>query len=109
MVPSLTLLCLVNNYNPAGMNSNHWCGSTRIGTSASTSVVDENTKVWGTNNLVRVIFHRRTRRRKLTTFLEQFIVDAGIVPGQPMGNPHAMFMTVGEAAVPKILALTGGP
>lgn len=96
-VPGLTLITpdntttitnYVNNYNPAGMNSNHWCGSTRIGTSSSTSVVDENTKVWGTNNL--------------------FIVDAGIVPSQPMGNPHAMFMTVGEAAVPKIIALAGG-
>ncbi|KAG8908677.1 substrate-specific activator of APC-dependent proteolysis, partial [Tulasnella sp. 417] len=96
-VPGLTLITpdnttsitdYVNSYNPAGMNSNHWCGSTRIGTSSSNSVVDENTKVWGTNNL--------------------FIVDAGIVPGQPMGNPHAMFMVVGEAAVTKILALAGG-
>lgn len=78
----------VNNYTPATMNSNHWMGSTKIGTSSSSSVVDANTKVWGTTNL--------------------FIVDAGIVPGQPMSNPHAMLMTVAEIAVPKILALAGG-
>ncbi|KAG8909001.1 hypothetical protein FRB99_000104 [Tulasnella sp. 403] len=96
-VPGLTLITpdntttitdYVNNYPPATMNSNHWTGSTRIGTSSSNSVVDANTKVWNTNNL--------------------FIVDAGIVPSQPMGNPHAMFMQVGEIAVPKILALAGG-
>ncbi|KAG9018158.1 hypothetical protein FRB90_012066 [Tulasnella sp. 427] len=83
-----TITNYVNNYTPATMNSNHWMGSTKIGTSNTTSVVDANTKVWGTTNL--------------------FIVDAGIVPGQPMSNPHAMLMTVAEAAVPKILALAGG-
>jgi hypothetical protein len=38
------------------MNSNHWVGSTAIGTSASNGVVDENLKVFGTNNLVSVQF-----------------------------------------------------
>ncbi|KAG8903022.1 hypothetical protein FRC00_000394 [Tulasnella sp. 408] len=86
---TMTLTDYVNSYTPATMNSNHWCGSTRIGTSSSNSVVDTNTKVWNTNNL--------------------FVVDAGIVPGQPMSNPHAMYMVVAEAAVAKILALAGGP
>lgn len=83
-----TVTDYVNNYDPSTMNSNHWTGSCRIGTSSSTSVVDSNTKVWGTNNL--------------------FVVDASIVPAQPMGNPHAMLLVVGEVAVPKIIALAGG-
>lgn len=83
-----TLTNYMNSYTPATMNSNHWCGSTRIGTSSSNSVVDTNTKVWSTNNL--------------------FVADAGIVPGQPMSNPHATYMVVAEAAVAKILALAGG-
>ena len=34
------------------MNSNHWVGSAKIGTSSSTAVVDENAKVFNTDNLV---------------------------------------------------------
>jgi cellobiose dehydrogenase (acceptor) len=41
-----TITSYVNNYDPASLNSNHWVGSCSIG-----SVVDENTKVIGTNNL----------------------------------------------------------
>ncbi|KAG8994110.1 hypothetical protein FRB94_010106 [Tulasnella sp. JGI-2019a] len=96
-VPNLTLITpdntttmtdYVNNYPAATMDSNHWIGSARIGTSPTTSVVDSNTKVWNTTNL--------------------FVVDASIIPGQPMGNPHAAIMVVAEIAVPKILALAGG-
>lgn len=36
----------------ATMDSNHWVGSAIIGNSSSNSVVDQNTKVWTTNNLV---------------------------------------------------------
>lgn len=60
-----------------------------MGTEAASSVVDQNCKVWGTNNL--------------------FIVDAGIIPGQPMSNVHATIMTVAEMAAIRILALSGGP
>ncbi|KAG8938733.1 hypothetical protein FRC03_006981, partial [Tulasnella sp. 419] len=83
-----TVTDYVNNYGLSSMNSNHWVGSCRIGTSSSTSVVDVNTKVWNTNNL--------------------FVVDASIIPSQPMSNPHASIMVVAEHAVARILALAGG-
>ncbi|QRV98090.1 GMC oxidoreductase [Ceratobasidium sp. AG-Ba] len=69
--------------------SNHWTGSTKIGTSSSNSVVDSNTKVWNTNNL--------------------FVVDAGIFPGMPVGNPQGAIFVAAETAAAKILALSGGP
>ena len=79
----------VDAYDPATMNSNHWVGSNTIGTSSSNAVVDENTKVFNTDNL--------------------FIVDASIIPSLPMGNPHGMLMSAAEQAAAKILALSGGP
>ncbi|KAG8688196.1 hypothetical protein FRC11_005887 [Ceratobasidium sp. 423] len=69
-------------------SSNHWTGSTKIGTSSSSSVVDTNTKVWNTNNL--------------------FVVDSGIMPGMPTGNPQGAIFVMAETAVAKILALSGG-
>ncbi|KAJ1308933.1 hypothetical protein OPQ81_004617 [Rhizoctonia solani] len=69
-------------------SSNHWIGSTKIGTSSSNSVVDTNTKVWNTNNL--------------------FVVDSGIIPGMPTGNPQGAIFVMAENAVAKILALSGG-
>ncbi|KAK0444192.1 cellobiose dehydrogenase [Desarmillaria tabescens] len=63
------------------LGSNHWVGANSIG-----AVVDENTKVFGTNNL--------------------FIVD---VPALPMGNPQGMVMSMAEQAVSRILGLAGGP
>ncbi|KAK0477718.1 cellobiose dehydrogenase [Armillaria luteobubalina] len=63
------------------LGSNHWVGSNAIGT-----VVDENTQVFGTNNL--------------------FIVD---VPALPLGNPQGVVMSMAEQAVARILALAGGP
>ncbi|TCD65251.1 substrate-specific activator of APC-dependent proteolysis [Steccherinum ochraceum] len=79
----------VDAYDPATMNSNHWVASNRISTSSSSGVVDENVKVFNTDNL--------------------FIVDASIIPSLPMGNPHGMLMSAAEQAVAKILALAGGP
>jgi cellobiose dehydrogenase (acceptor) len=38
---------------PSSLLSNHWVGSTVLGTNASVAVVDENLKVFGTDNLVR--------------------------------------------------------
>ncbi|TFK46998.1 the flavin domain of cellobiose dehydrogenase [Heliocybe sulcata] len=78
-----TIVDYVNNYNPTSMSSNHWVGSNRISTSASTGVVDPNCKVFGTDNL--------------------FIVDASIVPSLPTGNPQGAIMSAAEQAVVKIL------
>ncbi|PFH51659.1 hypothetical protein AMATHDRAFT_58825 [Amanita thiersii Skay4041] len=92
-VPGLTLITpdntttindYVNNYDLASMNSNHWVGSCSI-----LKVVDENVKVYNTNNL--------------------FIIDASIIPSLPMGNPHGMIMSAAEQAVSRIMNLTGGP
>jgi cellobiose dehydrogenase (acceptor) len=86
LVPDLntvTLQSYVNNYGAASLNSNHWVGSSSIG-----SVVDENLKVKNTNNL--------------------FVNDASIMPALPMGNPHGAIMSASEQGVAKILALSGG-
>ncbi|PBK88946.1 cellobiose dehydrogenase [Armillaria gallica] len=74
----------VLDYSVGSLGSNHWVGSNAIG-----AVVDENTKVLGTNNL--------------------FIVDASIVPALPLGNPQGMVMSMAEQAVSRILGLAGGP
>ncbi|KAG7285606.1 hypothetical protein NEMBOFW57_010235 [Staphylotrichum longicolle] len=55
------------------------------GRSGGTSVVDLNTKVYGTDNI--------------------FVVDASIFPGHITGNPSAMIVIVAEHAATKILAL----
>ncbi|KDQ11151.1 hypothetical protein BOTBODRAFT_467653 [Botryobasidium botryosum FD-172 SS1] len=63
----------VTSYDRDLLNNNHWIGSAKLGTDSGlkggTSVVDVNTKVYGTNNL--------------------FVVDASIFPGATMSNPHA--------------------
>ncbi len=61
------------------------------GRTGGTSVVDLNTKVYGTDNL--------------------FVVDASIFPGMSTGNPSAMIVIASEYAADRILALpipTGG-
>ncbi|KAJ3507197.1 hypothetical protein NLJ89_g6441 [Agrocybe chaxingu] len=96
-VPGLTLITpdntttiddYVNSYPTGGLNSNHWVGSCSIGAKGS-AVVDEWTKVYGTDNL--------------------FIIDASIIPTIPMGNPHGTIMAMAEQGVAKVLALSGGP
>ncbi|KXN88674.1 Cellobiose dehydrogenase [Leucoagaricus sp. SymC.cos] len=84
-----TVTDFVNNYDTSSMGSNHWIGSCKMGTSSSNSVVDQNVKVWNTNNL--------------------FVIDASFMPGMPMGNPHGAIMAAAEQAVAKVLALSGGP
>ncbi|RDX41638.1 cellobiose dehydrogenase [Lentinus brumalis] len=86
---TLTMQEYIDEYDPSTMNSNHWVGSAKIGTSSSSAVVDENTKVFNTDNL--------------------FIVDASIIPALPLGNPHGTLMSAAEQAAAKILGLAGGP
>ncbi|PGH26426.1 hypothetical protein AJ80_01924 [Polytolypa hystricis UAMH7299] len=78
---------LVNT--PGARTANHWMGSCKIGEDdgrqGGTSVVDTNTKVYGTDNL--------------------FVVDASIFPGMVTTNPSALIMIAAERAAEKILAL----
>lgn len=64
-------------------------GTVKMGTddgrSGGTSVVDTNTKVYGTDNI--------------------FVVDASIFPGHVTSNPTAAIMAVAEHAAVKIEAL----
>ncbi|KAK0188426.1 hypothetical protein F5146DRAFT_933025 [Armillaria mellea] len=63
----------------------HWAASYAMGaTNDGSSVVDTDTRVWGTDNL--------------------FIADASIHPDLPIGNIQATIMVVAEKAAEKILA-----
>ncbi|KAH8155796.1 uncharacterized protein LAJ45_00808 [Morchella importuna] len=84
----------VNSYVDS-RRSNHWIGTCKMGTDSGLagdgttgSVVDANTKVYGTDNL--------------------FVVDASIFPGHVTTNPSAPIMIAAEKAVEKILALATG-
>ncbi|KAJ4371048.1 hypothetical protein N0V86_008743 [Didymella sp. IMI 355093] len=70
------------------ISGDHWVGTTKMGTddgrTNGTSVVDTDTKVYGTDNL--------------------FIVDASIHPDLPTGNTQAIIMVVAEHAAEKIAA-----
>lgn len=62
------------------MGSNHWLGSASMGSSSSNSVVDQNVKVWNTNNL--------------------FVIDASFVrfhfPVYPLNvSSHSPFVDAG--------------
>lgn len=70
------------------ISGDHWVGTTKMGTddgrTNGTSVVDTDTKVYGTDNL--------------------FVVDASIHPDLPTGNTQAIIMVVAEHAAKKIAA-----
>ncbi|KAJ0124561.1 hypothetical protein J7T55_005900 [Diaporthe amygdali] len=70
------------------ISGDHWVGTTKMGTddgrSNGTSVVDTDTRVYGTDNL--------------------FVVDASIHPDLPTGNTQAIIMVVAEHAAEKIAA-----
>ncbi|TVY55535.1 Cellobiose dehydrogenase [Lachnellula cervina] len=78
--------------NIGARRANHWLGTAKMGTDSGltggTSVVDLNTKVYGTNNI--------------------FVVDASIFPGMPSTNPSALIVVAAEKASEKILALRPG-
>ncbi|KAI0440680.1 cellobiose dehydrogenase [Xylaria telfairii] len=78
----------------AKRRANHWLGTNKIGLddgrkANGTSVVDLDTKVYGTDNL--------------------FVVDGSIFPGMVTANPSAMIVTAAENAATRILALKKGP
>ncbi|KAK4126752.1 hypothetical protein N657DRAFT_610772 [Parathielavia appendiculata] len=89
--PSGTVEDYVNGLlvSPSNRRSNHWMGTAKLGTddgrTGGTSVVDLNTKVYGTDNL--------------------FVVDASIFPGMTTGNPSAMIVIAAEQAATRILRL----
>ncbi|CAE6527552.1 unnamed protein product [Rhizoctonia solani] len=83
--PNLSSTTIEDHVSKTVTGSNHWTGSTRIGTDSSTSVVDSNLKVWGTDNL--------------------FVLDAGVIPGMPAGNPTGTILTMAEMASEKLLKL----
>lgn len=70
------------------ISGDHWVGTTKMGTddgrTNGTSVVDTDTRVYGTDNL--------------------FVVDASIHPDLPTGNTQAIIMIVAEHAAEKIAA-----
>ncbi|KAI7778212.1 hypothetical protein LA080_002477 [Diaporthe eres] len=70
------------------ISGDHWVGTAKMGTddgrSNGTSVVDTDTRVYGTDNL--------------------FVVDASIHPDLPTGNTQAIIMIVAEQAAEKIAA-----
>lgn len=71
------------------ISGDHWVGSAKMGTDDGrrgngTSVVDLNTKVYGTDNL--------------------FVVDASIHPDLPTGNTQSIIMITAEHAAEKIAA-----
>lgn len=69
------------------ISGDHWVGTTKMGTddgrTDGTSVVDTDTRVYGTDNL--------------------FVVDASIHPDLPTGNTQAIIMVVAEQAAKKII------
>ncbi|KAH6670475.1 hypothetical protein B0J14DRAFT_97535 [Halenospora varia] len=85
--------------NVGARRSNHWMGSAKLGTDSGltggTSVVDTNTKVYGTDNI--------------------FVIDASIFPGMPTTNPSAYIVVASEHAAdliqkvpfPKTIAKNG--
>ncbi|KAH6876361.1 hypothetical protein B0T10DRAFT_585438 [Thelonectria olida] len=75
------------------ISGDHWVGSAKMGVddgrvSNGTSVVDLNTKVYGTDNL--------------------FVVDASIHPDLPTGNTQSIIMITAEHAAEKIAAFKVG-
>ncbi|KAI8155319.1 Cellobiose dehydrogenase [Colletotrichum sp. SAR 10_70] len=92
---SNSTLTISGNATAASLISEHTTGSHYVGTAVmgaendGNSVVDTNTKVWGTDNL--------------------YVVDASIHPDLPTGNTQAIVMVAAEHAAAQILggATTG--
>lgn len=102
LVKPTNVSSIIENYSAGS----HYAGTTKMGLDSGlengTSVVDLDTKVYGTDNLVRTF---KTINNVIVANFLQFIVDAGMHPDLPTGNLQAIVMVAAEAAVAKILAL----
>ncbi|KFY32079.1 hypothetical protein V493_00537 [Pseudogymnoascus sp. VKM F-4281 (FW-2241)] len=89
--PGVSAQKYVEDYVVATSNrrANHWIGTAKIGgddgRNGGKSVIDLNTKVYGTDNL--------------------FVVDASIFPGMVTTNPSSLIVVAAEQAAAKIKAL----
>ena len=79
MPSNVTAESLMTEY----VSGSHFVGTAIMGTDKSSSVVDTDTKVWGTENL--------------------YVVDGSIHPDLPTGNTQAIIMVAAEHAASKIL------
>ncbi|KAI0206366.1 fungal cellulose binding domain-containing protein [Astrocystis sublimbata] len=90
--PDTTVEDFVNNLlvSPSNRGSDHWIGTCKLGTDdgrdGGTAVVDVNTQVYGTDNLL--------------------VVDASIFPGHITSNPSSYIVIAAERAAERILALS---
>lgn len=86
---------------------NHYTTSAKMGTDDGrkngTSVVDVNTKVYGTDNLVSRLY-RHYPLIQVTNYKLKYVVDGSIHPDLPTGNIQTTIMVIAEAAAARILA-----
>lgn len=93
--PGMTARQYVDAYfiSTSGRRANHWIGTNKLGNNDGRinngdSVVDTNTRVYGTDNL--------------------FVVDASIFPGHVTTNPSSYIVVAAEHAASRILQLAPG-
>jgi cellobiose dehydrogenase (acceptor) len=101
LVKPTNVSSLIETYSPG----NHYVGTNRLGLDSGlnngTAVVDLNTKVYGTDNLVSTPSHAS----EISANFLQYIVDGSIHPDLPTGNIQTTIMVVAEAAVARIMSV----
>jgi cellobiose dehydrogenase (acceptor) len=101
LVKPTNVSSLIETYSPG----NHYVGTNRLGLDSGlnngTAVVDLNTKVYGTDNLVSTPSHAS----EISANSLQYIVDGSIHPDLPTGNIQTTIMVVAEAAVARIMSV----
>jgi cellobiose dehydrogenase (acceptor) len=101
LVTPTNVTSLIETYSPG----NHYVGTNRLGLDSGlnngTAVVDLNTKVYGTDNLVSTT----SPSSEISANFLQYIVDSSIHPDLPTGNIQTTVMVVAEAAVARIMSI----
>jgi cellobiose dehydrogenase (acceptor) len=101
LVKPTNVSSLIETYSPG----NHYVGTNRLGLDSGlnngTAVVDLNTKVYGTDNLVSTPSHAS----EISANSLQYIVDGSIHPDLPTGNIQTTIMVVAEAAIARIMSV----